>query len=259
MMHTFVETMAILDKMGIDYVALGGEELCCGTAAMLWGDLDAAQAMGEELVSNIAAFSPKKAVHFCTGCHVMCWAMLPRFIPVPFESCELTQFLVENIDRIPFQQRIDKVVAVHDACSLARLGTCENPRKLLQAVPGITLVEMKHNRADSLCCGGATNTWRPDISEPLRRAPLEEAAATGAQILATTCTGCQKSFAPLEKDYGFEVQKLHQPPGRGRRCPPGGQVQEICELRDRGRSAGRCPGLHRGQRFHGRGDGASAT
>jgi Fe-S oxidoreductase len=206
MMHTFVETMAILDKMGIDYVALSGDELCCGTSAMLWGDLNAAQAMGEELVSNIAAFSPKKAVHFCTGCHVMCWAMLPRFIPVPFQSYELTQFLVENIDRIPFQQRIDKVVAVHDACSLARLGTFENPRKLLQAIPGITFVEMKHNRADALCCGGATNTWRPEISEPLRRAPLQEAEAAGAQILATTCTGCQRSFAPLERDYPFEVR-----------------------------------------------------
>jgi heterodisulfide reductase subunit D len=206
MMNTVLEAMAILDKMGIDYVTLSGEELCCGTGAMLLGDLNAAQAMGEELVSNIAAFKPKKAVHFCTGCHVMCWAMLPRFVPVPFESSELAQFLVENIAKIPFQQRIDKVVAVHDACSLARLGTCEYPRQLLQAIPGVTLVEMKHNRADSLCCGGATNTWRPEISEPLRRAPLREAEATGAQILATTCTGCQKSFAPLEKDYGFEVR-----------------------------------------------------
>ncbi len=206
MMHTFVETMAILDKMEIDYVVLSGDELCCGTSAMLWGDLDAAQAMGEELVSNIAAFSPKKAVHFCTGCHVMCWAMLPRFIPVPFQSCELTQFLVENIDKIPFEQKMNKVVAVHDACSLARLGSYENPRKLLQAIPGVSLVELKHNRADSLCCGGATNTWRPDISEPLRRAPLKEAEATGAEILATTCTGCQISFAPLEKDYPFEVR-----------------------------------------------------
>lgn len=206
MMHTFLETMAILDKMGIDYVALGGDELCCGTAAMLWGDLDAAQTMGRELVSNIAAFRPKKAIHFCTGCHVMCWAMLPRFIPVPFESCEVAQFLVENMDRIPFQKSIGKVVAVHDACSLARLGSFENPRKLLRAIPGITLVEMKHNRADSLCCGGATNTWRPDISGPLRRAPLEEARAAGAQVLATTCTGCQKSFVPLEKDYPFEVR-----------------------------------------------------
>jgi Fe-S oxidoreductase len=86
------------------------------------------------------------------------------------------------------------------------LGTFENPRKLLQAIPGVSLVELKHNRADSLCCGGATNTWRPDISEPLRRAPLQEAEAAGAQILATTCTGCQRSFAPLEKEYPFEVR-----------------------------------------------------
>ncbi|MDM7999350.1 MAG: (Fe-S)-binding protein [Dehalococcoidia bacterium] len=206
MMHTFLETMGILDKMGVGYVALGGDELCCGTAAMLWGDLNAAQAMGEELVSNIAAFKPKKAVHFCTGCHVMCWAMLPRFMDVPFESGEVAQFLVDNLGRIPIQKRMDKLVTVHDACSVARLGSYENPRRLLQAIPGIRLVEMKHNRADSLCCGGATNTWRADISEPLRRVPLQEAEATGAQVLATTCTGCQKSFAPLERDYGFEVR-----------------------------------------------------
>jgi Fe-S oxidoreductase len=65
---------------------------------------------------------------------------------------------------------------------------------------------MEHNRENALCCGGLTNVNRPEISEPLRRAPLEEAKATGADILATICVGCQESFAPLEDQYPFEVR-----------------------------------------------------
>ena len=204
--HTLLETVDILEKTGIDFVALAGGELCCGSGHMIWGDMEGSQSMGQDFVSAIAAFRPEKAVFFCTGCHIMCLGMLPRFMSVPFESYELTQFLVENLDRIPFTQSVNKVVAIHDSCSVARLGTFEVTRELLQAIPGITLVEMEHNRDNALCCGGLTNVNRPEISEALRRAPLEEAKAAGADILATICTGCQESFAPLEYQYPFEVR-----------------------------------------------------
>jgi len=95
---------------------------------------------------------------------------------------------------------------VHDSCHVARLGTFDLTRRLLQAIPGITLVEMAHNRADALCCGGYTNTARPEISGPMRRAPMNEARASGAGVMATLCTGCQQSFAPLEHQYPFEVR-----------------------------------------------------
>jgi heterodisulfide reductase subunit D len=204
--HTLLETVDILDRMGINFVTLAGGDLCCGTAAMLWGDAEAAQQMGRNFVSAIAAFRPKKAVFFCTGCHLTCLGTLPRFMSVPFQSYELSQFLVENLDRIPFKHRINKVVTVHDSCSVARLGTFELPRQLLRAIPGITLVEMEHNRDDALCCGGIANTMRPEITGPMRHAPLEEAKATGAEIMATSCTGCIVSFTPLEDEYPFEVR-----------------------------------------------------
>ncbi len=47
---------------------------------------------------------------------------------------------------------------------------------------------------------------RPEITGPARQAPLHEAAATGADVMATICTGCQQSFAPLEPQYPFEVR-----------------------------------------------------
>jgi len=204
--HTLLEIVGILERMGVNFVTLAGDAVCCGSGPMLWGDLEASQSMSRHFVSTLAAFRPKKVVFFCHGCYMVCLGILPRFMSIPFESCELSQFLVENLDRIPFTQRINKVVTLHDSCSVARLGMFDPPRKLLQAIPGITLVEMEHSKENALCCGGLTNITRPEITEPIRRAPLKEAKATGADILATICTGCQESFAPLEHQYPFQVR-----------------------------------------------------
>lgn len=206
MPNIVLDIMDILDRMGINFAALAGDEICCGSGPLIWGDTEACLTMGRDFVSNIAAFSPKKAVFFCPGCYMICLGMLPQFMSVPFESYELAQFLTENLDKIPFANPVNKVVALHDSCSVARLGTFEPARMLLRAIPGLTLVEMEHNRENALCCGGLTNINRPEISEPLRRAPLEEAKATAADILATICVGCQESFAPLEDQYPFEVR-----------------------------------------------------
>jgi Fe-S oxidoreductase len=204
--HIVLETVAILDRMRINFATLAGGGLCCGSAPMLWGDLQAAQSMGQDLVSNIAAFHPKKAVFLCGGCYHVFVGTLPRLISVPFECYEVTEFLAENLERIPFTQKVDKVVTLHDCCSIARGGLFGAPRKLLQAIPGITLVEMEHNRENNLCCGGIANAWRPKITELVRRAPLEEAKATGADIMALTCVGCMMSFVPLAHLYPFEVR-----------------------------------------------------
>ncbi len=206
--HALLETIDILEGMGIRFAALAGGDLCCGMATTLWGDLKGAQRLGQELVSAIAAFRPKKAVFFCSGCYVMCLGTLPRFGTVPFQPYELTQFLLENVDKIPLKNAVDRRVAVHDSCHSARLGAVDAPRRLLEAVPGIKLVEMAHHGADALCCGGYTNSVRPDISEAVRRAPMNEAEAAGAEVMATMCAGCHESFAPLEAGYPFEVRSF---------------------------------------------------
>ena len=206
--HIIMETMDILESMHLDFVTLAGGDLCCGMAAMLWGDLQTAQRLGQELVSAIAAFKPKKALFLCGACYITCVGTWPLFTSVPFQSHEIVQFLLENLGRIPFRNKVNKAVTVHDSCQVARIGASDLPRQLLQAIPGVTLVEMAHNRANALCCGGYTNTVHPEISEPMRRAPMDEARATGANVMATICGRCQQSFAPLEPQYHFEVRSF---------------------------------------------------
>jgi Fe-S oxidoreductase len=206
--HVLLETIAVLESMGLDFVTLAGGDLCCGMTPMLWGDMQAAQRMGQELVSAIAAFKPTKAVFLCGACYITCLGTWPLFTTVPFQSQEVVQFLLENLGRIPFKNKVNKVVTLHDSCQVARIGASDLPRQLLQTIPGVTLVEMAHSKADALCCGGYTNTIHPEISEPMRRAPMDEARAAGASVMATICGRCHQSFAPFEAQYPFEVQSF---------------------------------------------------
>lgn len=234
--HVLLQTIDVLDSMNISYAALAGGKLCCGSGWMVWGDMKAAQRCGAELVEAIARFKPKQAVFYCHGCYMMCMAMLPRFMQVPFQSVDLTQFLADNLASIPFSNNIDKVVAVHDSCGSARMGIYEPVRKVLAAIPGLRLVEMEHNRDTALCCGGLTNINRPEISEATRRAPLAEAKAAGVDVMASICTGCLESFVPLEDEYKIQARSFmsliaesvgSEREDRFKRCVDGRDVESV--------------------------------
>ena len=204
--HVQLEMAAILESMGLNFVTLAGGDLCCGLANMLWGDLEGAQKQGEELISAIASFRPRMALFLCGACYITCAGTWPVFTTVPFESREMTQFLLENLEKIPLRHRVEKTVTLHDSCQVARIGTFDLTRQLLQTIPGLTLVEMAHNRADTLCCGGYTNNIHPELSGPMRVAPMEEAKATGAEVMATVCGRCHQCFSLLDSQYSVRVE-----------------------------------------------------
>ena len=64
---------------------------------------------------------------------------------------------------------------------------------LLEAVPGVKLVEMPHNRINSICCGGGgggmwlDTYYKAKGHERLSERRVREAVATGADVLAISC------------------------------------------------------------------------
>jgi Fe-S oxidoreductase len=69
----------------------------------------------------------------------------------------------------------------------------EEPRKILKAL-GYKLVEMKHNRNQSRCCGGGGGILTTDqaMSTEIAQDRIEEALETGAEILVTACPTCEQ-------------------------------------------------------------------
>jgi heterodisulfide reductase subunit D len=89
------------------------------------------------------------------------------------------------------------VVTYHDPCDLGRKGgTFDAPRRVLRAIPGVTLVEMDSRRETALCCGGGGNleTFDPGLGAEVAAKRVAEAQAVGAQVIASACPQCERTL-----------------------------------------------------------------
>jgi glycolate oxidase iron-sulfur subunit len=82
------------------------------------------------------------------------------------------------------------------------------PRALLQAIPGIDLVEVPG--ADQ-CCGsaGIYNITQTEISLSILDAKMEQIRRAGIEILATGNPGCMFQFRYGAKRAGLKLEVVH--------------------------------------------------
>jgi len=108
----------------------------------------------------------------------------------------LIQALEDGTVSLPNQLN-DLTVTLHDNCYSKALGDVlwDPPRQILEKC-GCQIVEMKHIKKESLCCGfGAGASWVKNISIPFdmiyeSSKKIKEAEATGAKALVSYCGGC---------------------------------------------------------------------
>jgi heterodisulfide reductase subunit D len=199
----------IFNKMKVSFVTLWGRNLCCGAREYLSNNFERGDELAKKLIGAISAFSPKKAVFICGQCYYQFAHALPRIFDISFEPQYLPEFLSDNLRKIEFAERIEKVITLHDSCSCSRaIRNCEPARKLLQSISGIIFVEMEQNREDSPCCGGLTNDRYPERTLPIRKKRMDEVEVLGAEILVSDCIACCANYSLLKEKYSFEVISL---------------------------------------------------
>ncbi|MBN2128038.1 MAG: (Fe-S)-binding protein, partial [Sedimentisphaerales bacterium] len=147
----------ILNAIGADWGVLGKDEKSLGDCDRLFGE----EGLFEMLVeSNAKLFEQYKFKRLVmTDPHG--FRALEKFYPrhgvkIPVAQ-HYTMYLAEQIDKIRplLTNRVEATVTYHDNCCVGRRCGCfDAPRQLLEAIPGITLVEMPRNRDYALCCGG---------------------------------------------------------------------------------------------------------
>ncbi len=171
---------------------------CCGALNAHGGDLDGMKEMARR---NIEAFEKEgdaPIVNNSAGCGAMLkdyahhfhndpeWAERARAFAARVK--DVTE-LVEPGD-LPFRREVEASVTYQEPCHLVHAQRISRqPRELLGAIPGLELREMKES---SLCCGsaGVYNVTNPEESRQLQQRKLDNAAATGAEVIATANPGC---------------------------------------------------------------------
>ncbi len=121
---------------------------------------------------------------------------------------DISEFLT-GIDWNRNMGELSHTVAYHDACHLAHGQKIrQQPRQLLQAIPGITMVPLKES---DWCCGsaGIYNITNQDMASQLLERKMDNVVATGATVIATGNPGCMMQIALGVRNRGLEMNVVH--------------------------------------------------
>jgi Fe-S oxidoreductase len=191
----------ILGRSGVDFTLLGGEEWCCGFPLYTGGMSDQVYELAKHNLERVRASGARVLVSTCASCYHT-WKhlypeMLPDF-PDDLEVLHATEYLARLIEGGQLKLGpVERVVTYHDPCDLGkRSGIYDEPRYVLEHVPGIELREMVNHRQNSLCCGGGGNVeaFSPDTVNEAARRRLEQAQATGARYIVSACQQCMRTL-----------------------------------------------------------------
>ncbi|SPE27327.1 membrane-bound electron transfer flavoprotein:quinone oxidoreductase [Candidatus Sulfopaludibacter sp. SbA6] len=131
-----------------------------------------------------------------------------RFVP---EVEHISQTIARGVraGRIQFNpvEYPDNVYAYHDPCYLGRHNQVyDDPREVLDAIPGLQRVEMQRSRDRSFCCGGGGLAlfYEPKEEQRMGVRRVRMAAEAGANVMVTACPFCMVNVEDAIKVAGME-------------------------------------------------------
>ncbi len=201
----------ILKHCDIRFGILGKKEPCCGDIARRVGEDGLFEEQLELCLDLFKEYEIKKVVLSSPHC---LYTMKNEYPLLRKEAQDITfihysQFLEELIKKGKLKfKRLDVKVTYHDPCYLGRHnGIFDAPRNVIRAIPGVELVEMKHFRENSLCCGGGGGRmWQEELDVEVRMSErrIMEAKDTGAEFVITCCPLCLIMLEDARKSKELE-------------------------------------------------------
>jgi dimethylglycine catabolism B len=188
-------TARLLNALGVDFAILGNEEKCAGECGRLTWEPGLFETLTDY---NMAVFHKYQFNRLVTSCPHSLNAFQNRYRSFGFHwpMAHTASFLHGSLDKLKpmLTRKLNYKVTYHDSCCLGRQNEIyDPPRQLLQAIPGVKLVEMTHNRVNAMCCGGGgggmwlDTYYKSKDQERLSDRRVKEAIASGADVLAVAC------------------------------------------------------------------------
>lgn len=185
--------VSLLQKAGVDFGVLGNKENCCGSEIRRLGEQGLFEMMVEENGETYKGLGVKKMLTTSPHCFNVYRNDYPKNGMAVQHYTQVLAGLIEG-KQLEFGGRVEKTITYHDPCYLGKHNSIfDEPRAVLAAIPGVTLVEMDRSRQKSLCCeGGGGRMWLEGTNPSVRLAQMrvKEALEVGAQVLATACPFC---------------------------------------------------------------------
>jgi heterodisulfide reductase subunit D len=190
----------VMDRAGVDFATLGGNEWCCGYPLFLAGMEGLMAELMAHNVGRVREMGVKTLVTTCPSCHYTWSHLYPQLDPalLDFEVLHASQFLARLLEQGRLKlSSFEQVVTYHDPCDLGRKsGIFDAPRQVIEAMPGIEFREMDASRENALCCGGGGDVQIVDesVTAAVADRRLGQAQRTGARVLLSACQQCKRTL-----------------------------------------------------------------
>jgi Fe-S oxidoreductase len=201
-------TANILHAAGEDFGILGKTEKDSGHEVRRFGEEMLFQDLKEQ---NTEAIRETGASSIVTGDPHAYNALIHDYSGLP-PAEHVSQFLLRHIRsgklKLKPVENGDKVYTYHDPCYLGRHNLLyDQPREVLDAIPGLKRVEMARSRDSSFCCGGGGLMlyYEPPAEDRrMGQVRAEMAASAGANVIVTACPFCLVNLEDGVKTSGLE-------------------------------------------------------
>jgi len=211
-------TVRVLSALGCEVVTPKAQR-CCGAPHMDQGDHEAALSLAQSNIVTFERAGVDVVVADCAACSATLkeYAQLLEGHPTFAERAaafsrkvmDINEFLAQRIPDRTRLREVRRLVTYHSPCHLAHAqGICSQPRAVLTAIPGVSLVEMKEAE---WCCGsaGAYMLTHPERSSQLLDRKMQNITATGAKVIATSNPGCILQLAVGCRRSGIDAEVRH--------------------------------------------------
>jgi glycolate oxidase iron-sulfur subunit len=210
-------TVRVLRRNGCD-VVLPKKQICCGALNIHNGESVAAKQMARHNIDLFLETNVDAIVVNSAGCGAAMkeYGYLLRGDPAYRDKAERFSARVKDAGEFLGDlglkselRSVDLTVTYQDPCHLAHGQRIRSqPRKLLQSIPGLKLVEME---GSDRCCGsaGIYNVTHPDMSQQLLKEKMQSVAATKAEAVVAPNPGCMLQLRYGAQRYGPAVKVYH--------------------------------------------------
>jgi L-lactate dehydrogenase complex protein LldE len=214
--ETGMNMVKILEKVGCE-VTYNSKQTCCGQPAYNAGYVNECKNVSEKFISDFAGdgfiVSPSGS---CTGYirnsfdEIFEKSGLEKEIDnIKKRTFEISEFLVDVLQIEDIGATFEGLATYHDACgALRECGIKSGPRKLLNNVKGLELIEMKECET---CCGfGGTFAVKFEpISVAMAQTKVQSALETGAKYLISTDVSCLMHIDAYIQKNKIDLKTMH--------------------------------------------------
>jgi heterodisulfide reductase subunit D len=210
---TLASLEKILNHLGRKMVLIDDGSVCCGSVLYTTGRKRKASSNRLEVEKVLNKKRVTDLVSVCPGCtRTFKEFYLPRKNNKLRSVKHITELLSEELDNLKFKKKRKKLkITYHDPCHLGRhMFIYDEPRRILNALPGVEFIEMNKTMDESFCCGsgGGVRACNKEMADTASGFRLSEAKGIDADLLVTSCPFCERSFVSAKNKLDPKVLNL---------------------------------------------------